>query len=397
MVEIADRVWGAWREERDAFPDEPAMLLRFCAVGDVGDAERAIADTLRDVVDGLREAAGGAGVDECSFPGEWSIVRDVDGVLVQVVECDILERVLPAIARALARRAVEGVFDVAARPSVATPPRIASLLECRLRIRGRRLVPPDDGHVLWENDREALHALLAAAVAWCRRRGRAAAEAVSVGPAPSVAVAHGDDVLQRFREPAVPYDPIELSAVAADGFRILAFRQWPGDVSLIEGGAHVAAGGWRRALSELTALLGEHADLLAYACVKHGSDVTRARLGGSLRFDWPPRPELGRRAHDISVAAFADTHAPDAFAVQLLGRGYAGRVPDSSSWRRESVGSASLLLEHIDLDAWFDVPFVVKDNPTVRAEEMVPPAVLAQARRELSSILYTPTVLADLR
>ena len=152
------------------------------------------------------------------------------------------------------------------------------------------------------------------------------------------------------------------------------------------------AGGWRRALAELTEMLREHAELLAYGCIKHGSAVTYARLGSSLRYDRPPRRDLPLRdAHRPGNEAFEDAYAPDAFGVQLLGPGYAGRVPDSPAWRQQRVGSASVLLEHIDLPAWFEAPFVPCGSTNGELTE--PPAVLAQARAELAPILYTPAVL----
>jgi hypothetical protein len=80
--------------------------------------------------------------------------------------------------------------------------------------------------------------------------------------------------------------------------------------------------------------------------------------------------------------------------VQLLGPGYAGRVPESPAWRQESMDSAAVLLEHVDLPAWFDAPFVPFRNRAWRVERPQPPAVLARARVELAPILYSPGVLS---
>jgi hypothetical protein len=109
--------------------------------------------------------------------------------------------------------------------------------------------------------------------------------------------------------------------------------------------------------------------------------------------DWPSRPDDRPRGTWGTRDAFDDVFAPDAYGVQLLGPGYAGRVGHSASWRRERAGAAGLILEHTDSAAWFGAPFLELGS-IGRPEEWRQPPVLVQARAELAPILYTPGALS---
>ena len=117
MVQISDRIWAAWDAVCEEFPD------------DAGVAEGAVLQSVREVQD-ARGSQASEGHDDPLFAGEWDVVRDGDVVLVKVVECDILAAMLPAIGELLERRGIDGVVDVADRPPVSEPPRMAHLLEC---------------------------------------------------------------------------------------------------------------------------------------------------------------------------------------------------------------------------------------------------------------------------
>jgi hypothetical protein len=388
MVRIAERVWPAWREQASHW-DEPSLLLLFSPAGDHDNAVAVMRESVLEVQDAFEADAERSGVPDPPFTGEWNWVAVPDGVLVQVVECDILEDVLPAVAAALERRGVEGVFDVRERPTVAAPPMSAHMLECRVRVRGERLRREERAY-RWETDPDAHEAVLAVAERWCRQLGASANQSLAVSTVPSVPLAPGEDVLDRMRKAVVDGMHVEVSAVTEDEFRSVAARALAGGVSLVVGGAWVEAGEWPPALAELTGLLGEHADLLAYGYIRRGWAVKEALLGNSLPYDWPTRPDHQPRGIGFAPQAFDDVFAPDAFGVQLLGPGYEGRVPDVPAWRRERVGEASILLGHADLPAWFDEPFAPFRH---RAPHVEPPAVLARARVELAPILYSPGVL----
>ena len=393
-MRIAERIWPAWREQADRF-DEPALLMLFSPAGDHATAAEALRESVLEVQDAYRAEAERAGDPEPPFTGEWDWVRVSDGVLVQVVECDVLEEVLPAVAAALERRGIDGAFDLRDLPAVATPPTNAHLLECRVRVRGERLRRGPRSY-LWQADPHAHEAVLAGAERWCRRRGHRAAQSLSWSTVAPVPLEPGEDVVDRMREAVADRLHVEVSAVTADEFRTVAARAWSGGVSLVEGGAWMDAGGWRRALAELTAALRDHADRLAYGYVRRGWAVTEARLDDALPYDWPERHDYRPRGIGFTSEAFEDLYAPDAFAVQLLGPGYAGRIPEAAGWRQERVGTASVLLEHVDLPAWFDAPFVPFRHRARPTERPQPPAVLAEARVELAPILYSPGVLGSL-
>jgi hypothetical protein len=299
---------------------------------------------------------------------------------------------LPAVAAALERRGIEGVFDVRERPVVATPPVTAHLLECRLRVRGMR-VRQEPRAYRWRPDTGAHEAILAAAERWCRRHGRRATDSLSSGTVGPVPIEPGEDVLERINEEVAANMYVSLSAVTADEFRSIGARAWVGGVSLVVGGAWVEAGEWQRPLAELTGLLRDHADLLAYGYIRRGWAVTEALLGNSLPFDWPYRADHQPRGAGFTHQAFDDVYAPDAFAVQLLGPGYSGRWPDSEPWLAEPAVSAAVLLKHGDLPAWFGAPFVPFRQRSQHPDQEATPAVLAEAREALAPVLYSTGVL----
>jgi hypothetical protein len=391
MVRIADPIWAAWREQVER-GHEPTVLMLLSAAGDRGAAVNAVRESVLEVQDEYEAEARRSGDADPPFPGEWNWVPVPDGVLVQVADCDAFESALRAVAAGLARRGVDGTFELRERPKVALPPRRAHMLECRLRVRGERL-RREPGSYLWQADAEAHEAILAVAERWCRERGDRAAQSLSVSDLAPVRVEPGEDVLGRMREAVTDRLHVAVSAVAADRFRGVAARAWTGGVSLVEGGAWVEAGRWREPLAELTAILRDHADLIAYGFVRRGWAAAEALLDPALPYDWPPRAGAEPRGAGFTANSFEDLHAPDAFGVQLLGPGYAGRLPEGTAWRAEPAGGASVLLEHVDLPEWFEAPFVPFGRLPAPGDQRQPPSVLARARVELAPILYSPGVL----
>jgi hypothetical protein len=392
MVRIADPIWAAWREQVER-GHEPVVLMLLSPAGDSGAAVHALREAVLEVQDAYEAEAQRSGDADPPFPGEWNWVAVPDGVLVQVAECDALDTVLRAVAAGLERRGVDGTLELREPPKLALPPRRAHMLECRLRVRGERLRREASSY-RWQADPSAHEAILAVAERWCRQRGDRAAQSLSVSDLAPVRLEPGEDVLDRMRETVTDQLHVRVSAVAADEFRSVAARAWAGGVSLVEGGAWVEAGRWRESLAELTAILRDHADLLAYGFVRRGWAVAEALLDRSLSYDWPPRPGAEPRGIGFTSEAFEDLYAPDAFGVQLLGPGYAGRLPGSAAWRSEPAGRVSALFEHVDLPEWFDAPFVPFGQRLAPADQPEPPAVLAQARVELAQVLHTPGVLA---
>jgi hypothetical protein len=389
MVQIAERVWTAWREQAEQF-DEPSVLLLFSPAGGHGDAAHAVREAVLEAQDSVGAEAATSPASDPPFVGEWDWVPVSDGVLVQVSDSDLFEAMLSGVAAALERRGIAGTFDLRGRSVAATPPRIAHLLECRVRVRGQR-VRHEPRAYRWHPEPESHAEVLAVAEKWCRARQHANVSLTSgtIGPVP---IEPGEDVLERMHEDAVDGIYVSLSAVTADAFRSVAARAWTGGVSFVIGGAWVEAGDWQRPLAELTGLLRDQADLLVYGYLKRGWTVTDALLDPSLPFDWPRRTHDEPRGAGFTKHAFDDVYAPDAFGVQLLGPGYAGRVPETKPWLQEPVGTAAVLLSHAEPSAWFDTPFI-PFRERRHPDQVQTPAVLAEARETLSPVLYFPGVL----
>jgi len=392
MVRIADPIWAEWRGQAEA-RHEPTVLMLLSAAGDTDAAASALRESVLEVQAAYEAEAESSGEAEPPFPGEWSWVPVPDGVLVQVTDCDAFETVLAAVAAGLERRGVEGGFELREPPKVALPPRRAHMLECRVRVRGDRW-RREPRVYFWQADPEAHEAILAVTERWCRERGAGAAQALSKSDLAPVRLEPDEDVLARMRKAVTDQLHVSVSAVAADRFRSVCARPWAGGLSLVEGGAWVEAGRWQEPVAELKAILRDHADLLAYGCVRRGWAVTEALLEGRLPYDWPPRAGSRPRGSGFTSEAFEDLYAPDAFGVQLLGPGYSGRLPESATWSAERAGSASVLLEHGDLPTWFDAPLVPYGRRFAPADQPEPPPVLARARLDLAPILHSPGVLA---
>jgi hypothetical protein len=98
--------------------------------------------------------------------------------------------------------------------------------------------------------------------------------------------------------------------------------------------------------------------------------------------------------------AFEDLLASDAFGVQLLGPGYAGRLDPSDVWEARVLGGDATLVARVDAGAWFDAPFETRWRhwPPGRPHPPVPPVprVLAAAREEFAPILEAPGAFSRL-
>jgi hypothetical protein len=110
-----------------------------------------------------------------------------------------------------------------------------------------------------------------------------------------------------------------------------------------------------------------------------------------LSTDWPSRPGSRPVGGGFASCAFEDLFAPDAFGVQLLGAGYADRLPVEGPWRVSKAGSESILLEHRNAETWFANPAVPEG---VTAHEHAIPQVLSDARAQLAPLLYSPGCLS---
>ncbi|MDQ5807450.1 MAG: hypothetical protein M3320_02120, partial [Actinomycetota bacterium] len=210
------------------------------------------------------------------------------------------------------------------------------LIEVRMRTRGDRLHVAGRQYT-WRADRTAVQRVVDVALDWCVRDASAAW--LMIGVNPDVAMAP-EEVAGRVREAL--RDTVLLEVRSAD--RAVVVEQLEGRIALTDAGSP-----WRRRIGPMTDVLRNAAPDLVYGFARSGWSATYVMQGESLRFEWPPRPDLDPDRVGLGFA-FEDEYVPDAFAIQLLGPGYAGRIPATSLYTASSVGDATLL-GHVDLGA----------------------------------------------
>jgi hypothetical protein len=308
------------------------------------------------------------------FPGLWSHIRDGQGVVVTVEECDEPDTVLPAVADALSERGVSGEISLLVERQA---PRFgaAGLIELRMRVRGCRTRIGARTYA-WEADRLAFHRVLGNSLDWCVEK-KASAFWLIAGTNPHVQLQPGEvraRVAEELRRSAL----VEVRAPDCG----VAIDSSTGRVSLIE------TRHWRRTVGPLLEVLRAAAGDVAYALVKTGRAPGYVMMGVSVKEDWPPRPDVDA-ARVQRGAPFEDEYAPDAFPVQLLGPGYTGRIPRTPLYEQTPLGDATLL-EHVDIAAWFESPVVPPALQWGEIGNAVPPPLLDEARRALAPILFVP-------
>jgi hypothetical protein len=382
VIRIDDRVWSVWQAQiDDGF--EPAIMMRVSTALDREAAVQAVRESVDEVYWPRLAEYDASPEQDPPRPGEWDWLGVPGGVLVSVSDCYPFKEMMTAFAEALERRGVEGAIEVPRWRPEPQPPPLGHVLRCHLRVVGHRVgsEPPEPPWFNWEPEPRALAAILETAVGWCKRLSDAAAYSVIKSPLGPVPWEGDDDLLAPMSETIDEGGDGMVEARAEGRWRQAGVEARHGGVGLAVGGSDLDGGVWRPAFEELTSMLRDNAHLLVYGYVRRG------RFGGvrddPLQRDWPTRPDAKPYGTAGTQWAFEDVFAPDPFAVQLLGPGYTGRVPDAPSYRREQVGDGATLLEHVDPAAWFDDQFP-PDKP---------PPVLAKARRELAPILYTPGAL----
>jgi hypothetical protein len=87
----------------------------------------------------------------------------------------------------------------------------------------------------------------------------------------------------------------------------------------------------------------------------------------------------------LDATAHEDHLVPDAFPIQLLGPGYAGRVPAGDDWRATALSEDRVLLEHVDPAAWFDELTL---EEALAGESMPRQVVVERARASFTDLLF---------
>lgn len=386
MIHVADELWSAWQSRREQ-QEEPELEMLFVPAEDRDGVADAVSAAIRDTQRQYEERTSA----DPPFVGEWSWLAVSSGVLIQVIECEDLEHVLPAIGTALDRRGVAGRFTLWDGSHAPELPLVSDFVECRIRVRGDRERREPRMYV-WHADDEARRAVLVAADAWCRQLGPAALYALRVSTLGPVAINAAEPVVARMSDALRESSHAELSGTSGDDYRAVAARPAAGGVSLLAGIAGCDEEARETLVTGLVDVLRDQADAIAYGFVRRGWDLRLGLVSDGLGYDWPRRPDDEPRGLGFAPHSFEDVFAPDAFAVQLLGPGYEGRIPDHPTWRVERVGAASTLVQHAEPEAWFAAPFAPKGNRLSPGEGSVP-EVLAQARTDLAPVLYRPGVL----
>jgi hypothetical protein len=315
--------------------------------------------------------------------GAWDLAKVPEGVMLTVGEkCGAFELLLKRVAADLEGQGLTGSFDLYELPLVPRPPKLTDLLEARLRVNGERF--PQGYHYRWEADREALWRVAVAGVGWCLETPPDRGVNLQVRTLPPLPLRPADDAEALLREglaSAESLGNVVLRNLGAHRFRSVAVEPSTGRVTLVDGGSAIHGDGWEDSLRELTDVIRAISRELVYGFIKRGTLTHPAESSWSLTQDWPQPPSgLSKRGEP-----FEDRHVPDAFGIQLLGPGFAGRIPTGLDWRHTPLDGDRVLVEHCDLDAWLRG---LRLEDALKGVTQPNADLLAAARADFASILF---------
>ena len=392
MIEVSERILQHWQGLLDEHMDEPVINILFSSTLSHDEALAALDRATREVMVGrlARMDEAPAGVEPFS-PGSWSLGPTFRGVVIRIdEEPDDLEGLVQGIADGLRAAGIDGRLELYEPETTVDVPDRVDLFECRTRLKGERY-RLRNGLQRWRADPASLHAAVDAGIGWCVGNGCDLPLALKVGLAPATMLSAEDDLgayLRHALELTADLGVTHLTSVGPKRFRMMAVSVLNGRFTLAEGGATIEQDGWQPTLHHLRDALEAASVWAVYGFIKCGSRKEGVELGISLYLDWVPVPhnnplsQLGE--------AFEDTHAPDAFGIQLLGSGYSGRIPAATDWKLSPVSSGAVILEHRDPEAWFERLFgPFGGYRTVPTDPDDVPDVVARARKDLDPILYT--------
>ena len=342
----------------------------------------------------------------------WSVDEEPAGVIVrQWGHASDIGAVLAALSRALGSAGVGGRMAVHTPEPLDRPTpmheRHEELLECHVRVRGGRRLQTRDEHAAgptWTGrspdppvgffpDDDALLAGIDAALAWIGNPPPGAG-LWSYGDLPHTDIG---EVRAQLAETVAYFGTARWRLTwsgwwaSDDRFRVALVKFASGDVSFVEGGARLAAGDWEPAYSALLDELRAGFAWGSYGLIKRGREPGWA--GNSLMYDWVPALHYG--SSNLTHHIYEDVFAPDAFGAQLLGPGYAGRIPEGGEWERVDVSSDASLLLHRDPAAWFGerLPAITQGDSYRRDPAYPTPEVILRAREAFADILITADVV----
>jgi hypothetical protein len=387
VVVVEADVWARWSAlEAQGQAREIALLLR--SRTPKAKALQAVEEAASEAIRRLWSDEAVAGQDRGWRTGRWRAMPVLGGVLLHIdEEPDDFRGLVGLIVEGLQVRGVSGRLELFEATRPAEVPRSMPLIEARLRVVGERVDRLDRGNMWWWNpDRGALRNVVIAAAQWCAAYGGPLGLSSEVGLLPRVAVGSGAELVEHLDGAihAVGLNNFDLVSLGVSGLRMVSVTPNSGRVSLVWGDQQLLPDRWPAAVADLAQFMTTHAGQLVYGLVKHGSGVKRIALDQSLDFGWPARREFTLPI--MREGAYEDRYAPDAFAVQLLGTGYAGRIPATQRWTAERVGAdGAVLLRHNEPDAWFRLSLTEFAEYRKSRHVDAAPDVIAQAREDFAA------------
>jgi hypothetical protein len=381
MIRMPKRVSTRWREiaSDPKYGDDTYIEVLFTSRLDPVAAADLLTASLRRVQHEHEETHTEVDPDLLGVPfaGEWDVTPVTEGALLfGGRKSDDGEAVLHGIVADLDRHGVSGKLDLYVLPEAPGRPAGIGVIDASLRIVGQRVAGP--GRTNWSADRDALERVVEAATDWCLGARPDRAVTINSGVLPTMLVRRGDSPYARVR--AVLYRDFltTFSSIGDDRFRIVAVHPDDGRVSLLEGGPGLHRSGWRPTVAAVTEFLASVSAELVYARVRREYDIHRAESPETVGAD-------RLRAYHWDAIPYEDHLAPDAYAVQLLGPGYQGRLPKGDEWNTTELPAGRVLLEHADPARWFD-EITLQD--AIRGEPVPSRALLARARESTAPMLF---------
>jgi hypothetical protein len=372
---------------------KPWVALLFSCELDTEVAQSKLADAVGQAVSEFERTQENlpVGVDEVGA-GAWNLTKVPEGVMLTVGEkCEAFELLLGRIAGELERGGVTGAFGLYEVPQVSRPPKLTDLLELRMRVSGER-VPRGNYKQRWTPDPEALWRVVSVGARACLENPADRGVSLTVRTLPPLPVLPSEDVDALLREGianAAGLGTVVLRNIGVNRFRSLAVEPSWGRVTLVDGGSALHGEGWIVAARELTDLARATSGDLVYAFVKRGSLPHMAEAGDLPDRDGPPPTGLSQLAQP-----FEDQYVPDAFGIQLLGPGFADRLPIGPDWLQTPLDSDRTLVEHRDLDAWLRGPEL---EDALRGVGPPDGELLSGARADFTPLLFSKEIAKDAR
>ena len=376
-VKLPKRVLTRWRE-LSAESYKVRMELLLTSELEPSAATQVLSKSVKRVVQTFEaeHADVPPGVDE-PFAGEWDVVRVPEGaMLIGGYKSDAFEELLQAIVEDLGREGVRGKLDLYPLPEIPSLPAGIGVIEARVRVLGRRVV---NGRDRWAADRGALDRVVKAATRWCLEARPDRGVTLQHGALPPLLVRRCDSPSARLRDAMGDVLWTTLRSIGNDRFCSATVAPAEGRVTIVQSGPVLHRAGWRPSVAAATEFLRVVSADAVYGFARRVSTPADAEHATPQAIDWLQTSQIDAIAHE-------ERCAPDAFAIQLLGPGYAGRIPAGERWRSTKLAAGRVLLEHTDPAPWFDELTI---EEAFGGESVPRRAVVERARSDFAAILFT--------